>query len=666
MKESIDLTLSTSVKRDSALKIDLTIRSRDIHNSAFMLTFVDGQNKPLELDDTFTVEVLSVFTKEQVQSLTSATIYANYAHWEFDTSLISGDDTVFNYVYIKKDGVPIVSADANAFYFNVGLSKIDENAGRIAESYDENYEKVLHEFELKINLTAEEWAQMADETREFVEQIKDVTVDEFVELKMGEELANLEANYATRLTGLESNDANLTAQLAQTDKNAGEGYAKTWSLRNVTDTEPPAYLTVVDDDGGIEVLSKLKPIADDLGIPMTVAAIVDNQGTNPTQELSVSQLLDLQADGWEIASHSVTHRNLRDLTEEELDYEMRYSKQYFTERGLKVRNFVAPFGSNDAPKVRVAASKYYNCTPAVGGAMNVFPLKNHLISRVALGSYTAGGKNTLAYYKSKVDEAIEKGGWLIFMTHVWSPDHDETQNLYLRQTLEYAQSKNVAIVNLQEGYEKFGNILEIEGQMSIGNNGTISSPSANQVVSNLREISKETPPSYFNTNFANEVVTSRMWAETSPGSGSYNHDGIMVTYAIGSLAEYYQVHYPYRQNKILKRHTIGNGSTTSWTDWIAFEASASLIINNRINGSHYHKNDTPLSSFPTEKITYSKISTASAAGFPSQAGLLMTNRLANENGYDFQEYTTYNSGNKYHRGSNSAGSWLAWKQITMV
>lgn len=212
----IEVQLSTDIKKDSAKPIGIKLMSRDINNNQFVLRF-KSNGEPLSLSDGYTVVVLSHFVKAKTDTLTTATVYDNYAKWAFDTRFITQDDRVYNYVYVKKDGVPIVSADANAFYFEVGLSKIDEGSRDVAKYYDSNYEQVLHEFEVAINLTKDEWAQMADATRDFVDEIKDKTVDEFVELKMGEELQNLEANYATRLTGLESNDQNLTAQLAQTN-----------------------------------------------------------------------------------------------------------------------------------------------------------------------------------------------------------------------------------------------------------------------------------------------------------------------------------------------------------------------------------------------------------------------------------------------------------------
>lgn len=61
----------------------------------------------------------------------------------------------------------------------------------------------------------QDWTTLTAEAKAFVEQIEGFTLAEFVENKMGEELANLEVNYAGRLTGLETKDTQLTAQLAQ-------------------------------------------------------------------------------------------------------------------------------------------------------------------------------------------------------------------------------------------------------------------------------------------------------------------------------------------------------------------------------------------------------------------------------------------------------------------
>lgn len=81
--------------------------------------------------------------------------------------------------------------------------------------YNFEIERGLEKFPI-VEKEIQDWTSLTAEAKAFVEQIKDFTLEGFVENKMGEELANLETNYATRLTGLEQKDNQLTAQLAQT------------------------------------------------------------------------------------------------------------------------------------------------------------------------------------------------------------------------------------------------------------------------------------------------------------------------------------------------------------------------------------------------------------------------------------------------------------------
>ena len=206
-QRDIDIKLSTDILTDEPRLVDVRLMSYDKNNNRFNIKFTNN-DVTLLMDDSYTVDVLSVFGKSKTEVITSAEVKGDRAVWSFDTEYITRSERVTNYVYVKKDGAPVMSADANAFYFDVGLSKIDEGARDVAEYYADGYEQVLREFEVAINLTKDEWTQMANDTRDFVDEIKDKTVDQFVELKMGEELENLESNYTTKLTG-------LTSQLAQ-------------------------------------------------------------------------------------------------------------------------------------------------------------------------------------------------------------------------------------------------------------------------------------------------------------------------------------------------------------------------------------------------------------------------------------------------------------------
>lgn len=214
----IDINLSSDIKTDRAQQLKITLMSRDINNNQFRISLTSNGEK-VQLNDSFTVEVLSVFQKTKAEILTTAEVYGDQALWSFDTSFITGTDVVYNYVYIKKDGVPIVSADANAFYFNVGLSKIDENAGKVAETYDQNYEKVLHEFEVRVTMSAEEIEAVA--VNEAQRQANEVTRQADFANAQSDRQATFDVNEASRET------SEATRKTAETDRVSSETTRKT-------------------------------------------------------------------------------------------------------------------------------------------------------------------------------------------------------------------------------------------------------------------------------------------------------------------------------------------------------------------------------------------------------------------------------------------------------
>ena len=118
------------------------------------------------------------------------------------------------YIYLTKGNK---TSDVAAITFDVNRSEIDKFSTEIYKVYDKNYEEVLTEFEEAINLTRDEWTDMAEKTRNFV--IEGKTVDEFVELKMDEKYNNIEQNYITRLL---KNEQDIVSTNTQLDKDKRE------------------------------------------------------------------------------------------------------------------------------------------------------------------------------------------------------------------------------------------------------------------------------------------------------------------------------------------------------------------------------------------------------------------------------------------------------------
>lgn len=211
MLNTISINLKTDIKTDKPTSLPITLMSQDVNNNQFILRFTsDGES--VALDSTYTVEILTKFTKSGASRLTSAVVRQGYTTWEFDTAYIAQDETVYNYVYVRKSGSLVVSADANAFAFDVGLSEIDKDAGRVAEVYDENYQKHLDEF--KENVNFEEIAQ-AEQARKDAETLREESYEQKVDLAIVE--ADVVDKVDNKVTELTPQINNLTAQLAQTN-----------------------------------------------------------------------------------------------------------------------------------------------------------------------------------------------------------------------------------------------------------------------------------------------------------------------------------------------------------------------------------------------------------------------------------------------------------------
>lgn len=232
------------------------------------------------------------------------------------------------------------------------------------------------------------------------------------------------------------------------------------NARQRTNQKARPLVTLVDDGASEEIWTRLKPVADQYNVPFAFGAVVDWIGQ--PGYLTLSQLLQLQSEGHEIASHSVTHTYDDDYAT--LKHEIVDSKHLLENLGLKIDNYIYPAGVTTETHRKLAKEVYASAVGTITG-INTMPIKQYNTHRVALGSYfdvvDGVDTSTLDYYKSKVDEAIDSNGWLIFKIHVHAPQHDATQQQHLKDTIAYILSKGVDVVTIREGLQVFGNVLDV-------------------------------------------------------------------------------------------------------------------------------------------------------------------------------------------------------------
>lgn len=121
----------------------------------------------------------------------------------------------------------------------------------------------------------------------------------------------------------------------------------------------PLVASVTFDDGYADAYTEALPVLRRLGVPATVFIIVAR--VNEPGFMRWEQLRVLRSGGWEVASHTVSHAELTDLSPAGLERELAEAKKTLMEQlNTPVPCLAYPFGRHDM-RVRRAAAMFYDC-----------------------------------------------------------------------------------------------------------------------------------------------------------------------------------------------------------------------------------------------------------------------------------------------------------------
>lgn len=499
---------------------------------------------------------------------------------------------------------------------------VAENARTSAETSRTNAETSRN--------NAESSRATAENNRELAEQQR-VEAD----ILRGQTVEAIEQNYAPRLTSAEQQINTFEAL---------DG----WELKNKT-RKPVPLITFVSDDGHIYDFTKVKPIFDTENVPCVCAIIPTRVGT--TNYMTMTQIATLQNSGWEVASHTYNHLNLTELTDSECEYEIGESKKWLNDNGFNCNNFCVPYGFYGNREKEIAR-KYYRSSRSSDGEINTIPHNTFALKSVLFGEDTrsapTGGylRNDIQYYKAVVDDIIEKNAWVIFLYHSWMLD--ETQLSYLQQTIQYAKSKPVEIVTINQALDKVGNIVDVGNDVYkrfvVGCDGTTNIPTRYTGLNSNKGI---TPISSFPTNSItiNDINTAS--AIDMPEAVA----GLLITYRFGyELAYSFQEYHIYNTNNRYRRYSNTSGVWQAWFSMKGVQIENSLVTNS-----------TPITDFHINKASVNVVLTANAAGLPeNKGGILITFRSGVDVAFSYQTYRVLGTNNTYTRYCNASGVWQLW------
>jgi peptidoglycan/xylan/chitin deacetylase (PgdA/CDA1 family) len=151
---------------------------------------------------------------------------------------------------------------------------------------------------------------------------------------------------------------------------------------------PPQPVIITFDDGNVDNYDYAFPIMQKYGFTGTVYIVANRLASEGY--LSIEQLQELAAAGWEIGSHSMTHLDLANAPAEQLRQEIIGSRLHLEkEIGVDVLSFAYPFGAFTSTLGKKVENYGYRTGVGLGKNSTHDPGTIYYLSRsVILGTMT--------------------------------------------------------------------------------------------------------------------------------------------------------------------------------------------------------------------------------------------------------------------------------------
>jgi peptidoglycan/xylan/chitin deacetylase (PgdA/CDA1 family) len=164
--------------------------------------------------------------------------------------------------------------------------------------------------------------------------------------------------------------------------------------------------------------------------------------------VSVKELLDLQAAGWEIASHTFGHMRLTDLTTEQIEFQIQHNVVFLSRNGINdISGFSYPWGVYDDRIIGIVRQYHAYARATVARlpveyqryAVRAYALSCKMDTEDALGLLrnAAATDTTVVFFGHRISHEQD--------AHTWAPER-------LESILSEAANIGVPILTMREIY----------------------------------------------------------------------------------------------------------------------------------------------------------------------------------------------------------------------
>src|SRR5690625_140625 len=458
-------------------------------------------------------------------------------------------------------------------------------------------------------------------------------------------------------------DRRLSRQLAETDKQ--RAYESIINRKPIDKDKPTLLVSWTDDDGFVEVYDRFKSILQEYNIPITSGLITSKIGTDDSKYLNENQIKELAELGMEFVSHSHWHdvdNQLKDMSEEEVDYDLQTSQKIIKNMGYNHRGIILPF-ANNSNTIQKILRKYYDYAIGTGANQGqgkpFYPgqYSNYYIRRVR----TEFGFD---FVKQRIDEAKASGrAWVVLSSHIYEPIYTQT---FIRQIIDYALQEGFEFVTTLEGINRMGNIAQfgeplrggydtldyVDAGTRVAADGSIHGAQLGNVVRyGDREVANDTLPNFFPNNTISVTKIRSLESNGFPNNSS----GRLETYKFDEDTHVFQIYYT--SDVTRKYNRYWDILNNKWSDWSIVELSEYLGLN------AFKPNDPPHTNRFRPRVAYTVINASGSDGFPeNKTGTLITYDFTYGDDHPFQEFHIKNSSRVYKRYWFGNG-WSPWRKV---
>lgn len=226
----------------------------------------------------------------------------------------------------------------------------------------------------------------------------------------------LPANNWTTYSGTFEAPDNATSLLASTVLHGnGTITTKDYAVYDVSKPGPRTWqqplVSITFDDGWQSAYVNGAPLLDQYGFKATF--YLNPAAIDTSVFMSSDEVLALQKDGHELASHGYEHLDFTTLNKSSINYQLEHAYQYFKQvHGEQTVDFATPFGGTDS-QVTSYARQYYSSLRTTQSGLNT---RQNFDPYHLLVLYI-GKDTTPAKLAEALAEAKANNGWLILVYH---------------------------------------------------------------------------------------------------------------------------------------------------------------------------------------------------------------------------------------------------------